>query len=164
MIILGIDPGSHVTGYGVIAVQGQKMKHIDNGGIITSPKIQLSDRLHHIYTQVSQIIQKYGPEVLALEDIFMAKNARSAMILGHARGAIMIAAKQANLPIEEYTARQVKQAVVGHGNAAKEQIQHMTRALLSLPEIAMEDAADALAVAICHSQSYALKKRLKGTL
>ncbi len=156
MIIIGIDPGSRATGYGLIEQQGNRLLHLDNGVIITASGSPLADRLALIYTQIEELILKFKPDAMAVEQVFVAKNPASALKLGHARGVALLAGVKADLIVTEYTALQVKSAVVGYGRAAKTQIQQMTRTLLCLPEIAQEDAADALAVAICHAHSHHL--------
>jgi len=156
MIILGIDPGTQATGYGLIEQQGNRLLHIDNGAIMTRSGSPLAERLGLIYTQLEELIQKFKPDAMAVEQVFVAKNPASALKLGHARGVALLAGVKAGLPVAEYTALQVKSAVVGYGRAAKPQVQQMTRTLLCLPEIAQEDAADALAVAICHAHSHKL--------
>ncbi len=153
MIILGIDPGSRITGYGLLRKEGNRLIHIDNGAIFTDTCADFPDRLKRIYEGLSEVIRKYSPAVMAVEDIFYSNNAQSALKLGQARGAAIVAGVSASIPVHEYTALQVKQAVVGHGRAAKEQVQHMVKVLLGLPEIAQADASDALAVAICHANS-----------
>ncbi|MBW6512583.1 MAG: crossover junction endodeoxyribonuclease RuvC [Desulfuromonadaceae bacterium] len=160
MRILGIDPGSRITGYGVIEKTGNRLVHIDNGPLVTKSTAPFADRLKQIYDGLGEIICRYAPEVVAVEQIFVARNVNSALKLGHARGAALLAGVNANLPIFEYTALQVKSAVVGYGRADKQQVQQMVRVLLSLPEIAQEDSADALAVAICHAHSGGLNQRL----
>ena len=157
MIILGIDPGSRITGYGIIRREGNRLIHLDNGAIFTDSAEDFPGRLQRIYSGISRIIATYNPEVVAVEDIFFANNVQSALKLGQARGAAIVPAVTAGLPVHEYTALQVKQAVVGHGRAAKEQVQQMVRVLLALPEIAQADASDALAVAICHANSAVMK-------
>lgn len=161
MIILGIDPGSRKTGYGLISKQGNRLIHIDNGAIFTQSAKDFPQRLEQIFTGLSAIIAQYQPEVVAVEDVFLAKNAQSALKLGQARGAAIVAAVNVGLSVYEYTAMQVKQAVVGTGRAEKAQVQHMIKVLLNLPEIAQEDASDALAVAICHAHSAAINSLLK---
>jgi len=161
MIILGIDPGSRKTGYGLISKQGNRLIHIDNGAIFTQSAKDFPQRLEQIFTGLSAIIAQYQPEVVAVEDVFLAKNAQSALKLGQARGAAIVAAVNVGLTVYEYTAMQVKQAVVGTGRAEKAQVQHMIKVLLNLPEIAQEDASDALAVAICHAHSAAINSLLK---
>ena len=160
MIILGIDPGTRATGYGLIEQQGNRLLHIDNGAIMTRSESPLADRLALIYTQLEELIQKHQPDAMAVEQVFVAKNPASALKLGHARGVALLAGVKAGLPVSEYTALQVKSAVVGYGRAAKTQVQQMTRTLLCLPEIAQEDAADALAVAICHAHSHKLADQI----
>ena len=158
--ILGIDPGSRVTGYGIIETQGNRLRHIDNGIIATHPNEPLAMRLKSIYDGVARVIADYNPAAVAVEQIFLAKNPQAALVLGHARGSAMLAAVNAGLAVHEYTALQVKSAVVGYGRAGKPQVQQMVKALLNLPEIAQEDAADALGVAICHAHSYPLQQLL----
>jgi len=150
--IIGIDPGSQVTGYGVIRSNGQKHLYVASGSIILRGK-ELPVRLKAIFGALNEIIQQYAPEQAAVEQVFMAKNAHSALKLGHARGAAIVALAQHNLSIAEYSARAIKQAVVGYGDAAKEQVQHMVKLLLNLNQSPSADAADALAVAICHAQT-----------
>lgn len=160
MRILGIDPGSRITGYGLVEKIGNRLRHMDNGAIITDSKAPMPERLQVIYRQLNRIIDEYAPQAVAIERIFVAKNALSALKLGHARGVAMLAGINAGLPVAEYSAVEVKNAVVGYGRAAKTQVQHMVRVLLALPEIAQEDASDALAVAICHAHCHELACRL----
>lgn len=147
--ILGIDPGSRKTGYGLIDVQRSKATYVASG-VIRIPDGPLPERLKLIFDAVSQISAQYRPEQMAIENVFMAKSAGSALKLGQARGAAIVAAANADLPVSEYEARKVKQAVVGTGAADKLQVQHMVKTLLTLPAAPQEDAADALAVALCH--------------
>lgn len=151
-IILGIDPGSLKTGFGVIDTQSRQPVYVTSG-VIRLPTGALPERLKIIFDGISQIIGEYQPDEFAIEQVFMAKSAGSALKLGQARGAAIVAAVHANLPVAEYEARKVKQAVVGSGAATKEQVQHMVKTLLKLPGTPQEDAADALAVALCHSHS-----------
>lgn len=148
-IILGIDPGSRITGYGVIRQTGRKLEYLGSGCIRTSVD-DLPTRLKLVYAGVSEIITQFQPDVFAIEQVFMARNADSALKLGQARGAAIVAAVNADLPVFEYAARQVKQTVVGTGAAEKAQVQHMVRALLKLAASPQTDAADALAIAITH--------------
>lgn len=148
-IILGIDPGSRITGYGVIRQTGRKLEYLGSGCIRTSVD-DLPTRLKLVYAGVSEIITQFQPDVFAIEQVFMARNADSALKLGQARGAAIVAAMNADLPVFEYAARQVKQTVVGTGAAEKAQVQHMVRALLKLAASPQADAADALAIAITH--------------
>jgi len=161
MRILGIDPGSRITGYAMVEKDGNHLRHIDNGAIFTSSKDDLPQRLKIIYDGLTQVIAKYHPDEVAIEQVFMAKNALSALKLGQARGAAIVASVNANLPVAEYSALQVKSAVVGYGKAGKTQVQQMVKMLMKLPEIAQEDASDALAVAICHANSYQLTNQLQ---
>lgn len=163
MRILGIDPGSRATGYGLIEQQGNRLLHLDNGAIFTQSGSALAQRLQLIYQELERLIATYQPEAVAVEQVFMARNPASALKLGHARGVALLAGINAGLPVIEYTALQVKSAVVGYGRAGKHQVQQMTRTLLNLPEIAQEDAADALAVAICHAHSRHLKDQINRT-
>lgn len=156
MRILGIDPGTRVTGYGVIEKAGNRLIHVDNGGIFTRAEMNLPDRLKLIYDGLCQVIREYAPEAVAVEQIFLAKNALSALKLGHARGIALLVGVNHDLPVFEYSALQVKSAVVGYGKAEKVQVQQMVKTLLNLPEIAQEDASDALAVAICHAHTNVL--------
>jgi crossover junction endodeoxyribonuclease RuvC len=153
MRILGIDPGTRITGYGILDKSGNHLRHVDNGAIYTRTDAPLADRLQTIYDGLCRVIAEYHPEAMAVERIFVAKNALSALKLGHARGVAMLAGVHAGLPVAEYSAVEVKNAVVGYGKAAKPQVQQMVRMLMNLPEIAQEDASDALAVAICHAHS-----------
>ena len=160
MRILGIDPGSRTTGYGLIEAEGNRLRHIDNGIIATNPAAPLALRLKTIHDGVARIIAEFAPEAVAIEQVFLARNPQAALVLGHARGTAMVAAVNAGLAVHEYSALQVKSAVVGYGRAGKPQVQQMVKALLNLPEIAQEDAADALGVAICHAHSRTLNQAL----
>ncbi|TCL62181.1 Holliday junction endonuclease RuvC [Hydrogenispora ethanolica] len=159
MIILGIDPGTAITGFGVIAHEGNHLRRITYGVVRTEAGLALASRLSRIYRQIQTIIQEYRPEVVAVEELFFNKNVRTALAVGQARGVILLAAETAGLETVEYTPLQVKQAVVGYGRAEKQQVQEMVRMLLCLPEIPKpDDAADALAIAICHAHSRKLSK------
>lgn len=151
--ILGIDPGSRITGYGVIEVDGQQSRYLDSGCIRVkiNDDTLLSDRLKQIYAGIETIINRFQPDEVAIEQVFMSQNADSALKLGQARGAAMVAASNQGHAVAEYSARQIKQAVVGNGNADKSQVQHMICAILKLNKSPQADAADALAVALCHS-------------
>lgn len=161
MRILGIDPGTGTTGYGLLEKQGNRLLHLDNGAIVTRTSDDLALRLQTIHQALGRIIAEFAPQAVAVEQIFLARNAQSALKLGHARGAALLAAVNAGLPVFEYTALQVKSAVVGYGRAEKGQVQQMIRLLMNLPEIAQEDASDALAVAICHAHSHKLADQLR---
>lgn len=160
MRIIGIDPGSRLTGYGLIEGTGNRLRHIDNGVIATNSKDPLPQRLKIIYDGIAALIEEFRPDAMAVESVFLAKNAQSALKLGHARASAIIAGVNADLPVAEYSALQVKSAVVGYGKAAKSQVQQMVKVLLNLPEVSQEDAADALAVAICHFHSRPLNSQL----
>lgn len=149
--ILGIDPGSRLTGYGVIDNIGGQPSFVACGVIKTTHSFPFSSRINEIYDGINEVIQVHGPEVAAVEDLFMAKNPRSALKLGQARGAAIVAAMQNGLSVTDYSPRVVKQSVVGYGQAEKEQVQHMVRVLLGLSASPSSDAADALAVALCHA-------------
>jgi len=158
MRILGVDPGSRRTGYGLIDVhQGGRRVHVDNGLIAPKEK-DFSARLNALFNGLQTIIKKYHPEQAAMEDVFMARNAASALKLGQARGALITACTQAGLSVTPYTPTRIKQTVAGFGRAEKYQIQHMMKLLLRLPETAQEDASDALAVAVCHAHHLPTKR------
>lgn len=147
--ILGIDPGSRVTGYGILERTPSGVRYIASGCIRMQAQA-MPERLKRIFNGVTEIIEIYQPDQLAIEQIFMHKNADSALKLGMARGAIMCAAMQLNLPVYEYAARQVKQAVVGKGSADKYQVQHMVKVLLGIQGDMPLDASDAMAIGLCH--------------
>jgi len=152
MRILGIDPGSGSTGYGIIETDGSRHRDILYGAIKTHPRRPFHERLLKIYTELSDILAREKADVMAIEEVFHATNVQSALRLGHARGIALLVAAQQGLPVYEYSPLEIKSAVVGYGRAEKSQIQMMVRLLLSLPEIpSPDDAADALAVAICHA-------------
>ena len=159
MRVLGIDPGSRITGYGIVDQVGNRLAHVDNGAIFTDKAEDFAGRLKRIFDGLSAVIAEYKPDEVAVENIFFSNNVQSALKLGQARGAAIVAAVHAGLPVAEYTALQVKQAVVGQGRAEKGQVQKMLKVLLGLPEIAQEDASDALAVAVCHINSHLLIKQ-----
>ncbi len=151
MRIIGIDPGSRVTGYGVITCRGSEIGFITCGTIRMETETDFSRRLFMIFEGLAKVIEQYRPEVAAVEDLFVAHNPRSALKLGQARGAAVVAARQKQIPVVDYTPRKVKQSVVGYGQAEKSQVQEMVRVLLELSALPTSDAADALAVAICHA-------------
>ena len=153
MIILGIDPGLRTTGFGVIEKHGNKLRYIASGTVKTGSEGELPPRLKIILQGVSEIVGTYQPDCAAIEKVFVNVNPQSTLLLGQARGAAICALVHADLSVAEYTALQVKQAVTGHGKAAKEQVQEMVARLLSLPGLPGTDAADALGVAICHANS-----------
>jgi len=161
MRILGIDPGLRITGFGVIHKQGSKLTYIASGTIKTSDA-DLPRRLKTILAGVSEVVQTYQPDCAAIEKVFVNVNPQSTLLLGQARGAAICALVHNNLAVAEYTALQVKQAVVGHGKAAKQQMQDMVQRLLVLPGLPGTDAADALGVAICHAHSSETLAMLNG--
>ncbi len=147
--ILGIDPGSRATGYGVIEKEAETLRFVTCGVIRPSNKLELPEKLQVIYKGVSEVIEQQKPSIMAVENIFVSVNPMSALKLGHARGVIILAGMQHELPVKEFGAKAVKQAVAGYGQAAKEQVQQMVRVLLKLSSSPSQDAADALAVAMC---------------
>ena len=159
MRILGIDPGSRVTGYGLIEVSGRAVKYIDSGCIRTGGGA-LPSRLKTIHLGVREIIQHYKPQEMAVEQVFMAKNADSALKLGQARAAAICAVFDDEIEVFEYAARQIKQALVGKGSADKTQVQHMVKVLLKLKGNPQMDASDALGVALCHLHSQQTATRI----
>jgi crossover junction endodeoxyribonuclease RuvC len=149
-LILGIDPGSRKTGFGIIQAHGARQLYVASG-VIRLGDGALNDRLKILFDSISSLIDEHRPEHVAVEEVFMAKSAGSALKLGQARGAAVVACVSRGLTVADYTARQIKQAVVGTGAANKEQVQHMVQTLLKLPAAPQEDAADALAAALCHA-------------
>jgi crossover junction endodeoxyribonuclease RuvC len=149
MIILGIDPGSCITGYGIIRSIKQQQHYLASGCIKITGK-DWALRLKQIYSDLLQIIQEYRPQQISIEKIFVHKNVSSALKLGQARGAAIVAAANIGLPVYEYSAREIKQAIIGYGGADKKQIQSMVKSILSLNKTPPTDAADALAIAMCH--------------
>ncbi len=151
MRVLGIDPGSLATGYGVVLKGGGgSLTSLSHGVVKLDPASSLSDRLLVISEAIKGVIEEFKPDAAAIETVFFGKNVRSAIILGHARGVLMLSAASFGLEVFEYDPRTIKQAVTGYGNATKDQVQRMVKALLKTPETAKPDAADALATAICH--------------
>lgn len=162
-VILGIDPGSRKTGYGVINVGRGSPEYVASGVIRIDDRLSLAERLKVIFDSVCQIIELHQPQEFAIEQVFMAKSAGSALKLGQARGAAIVAAVHHDLPVSEYEARKVKQSVVGTGAADKLQVQHMVKTLLKLTKTPQEDAADALAVALCHANTQQHMIRMAGS-
>ncbi|MCB0279114.1 MAG: crossover junction endodeoxyribonuclease RuvC [Calditrichaeota bacterium] len=151
MRILGIDPGTATTGYGIIKVEGNRISIVDLGTVKTHAKDPLPKRLKTIYDGILAVVEEYRPDACSIENIFMHENARTAIILGHSRAVALMAVINNEIPVYEYTPREIKQSVVGNGNASKEQVQYMIRMLLNLKEIPKpSDAADGCAAAICH--------------
>lgn len=154
MIILGIDPGTAITGYGVMEHTGNRYRLMEYGVIRSQKTEKMTDRLYDIFIGVNKVIDTFKPEQVAVEELFFNKNTKTALVVGQARGVLMLAARLKGLPVFEYTPLQVKQAVVGYGRAEKQQVQYMVKAILNLPQLPKpDDAADALAVAICHGHA-----------
>lgn len=161
--ILGIDPGFQRTGYGIIDVTGNHTRHVHHG-VIRAEGGETGDRLRRIYTGINEVIQRWVPAEAAVEKVFVDKNVDSALKLGQARGAAMTACAMAGMEIHEYSPNQIKLATVGRGHAEKQQVQHMIRILLCLAERPQADAADALAVALCHGHQREGRRRLTAAL
>ena len=158
MIILGIDPGSRITGFGLIDNQAHRMQYVHSGSIRVGGD-SLPERLGQIFSEIEDVIRQYQPQQMSIENVFMARNADSALKLGQARGAAICAGHNAGLEIAEYAAREIKQAIVGTGAASKEQVQHMVKRLLGIRHDLQADEADGLAIAICHAQFYATRQK-----
>jgi crossover junction endodeoxyribonuclease RuvC len=161
VIVLGIDPGTANTGYGVVVSRGSTLAALDGGVIQTRPGAPLERRLADIHTRVSDLIKEHRPVALAVEDLYFGRNVQTAIAVGQARGVVLMSAGLHGVPCFSYTPQVVKQAVCGSGSAGKDQVQRMVGALLSLPEPPQPDhAADALAVAICHANGAPLQEAL----
>lgn len=162
MRILGIDPGTAICGFSVLDYIGNKFSIISYGVVRTPAHTELKDRLLTIYDELLILIDKYSPDAMAVEDLFFNTNAKTALSVGHARGVILLLGAQQGMTVSSYTPLQVKQSVVGYGRAEKKQVQEMVKIILKLNEIPTpDDAADAIAVAICHGHSYKLNDSLK---
>lgn len=157
--ILGIDPGSVITGYGIIENRGRQLVHVHSGRI-QAGRGAFPERLWRIHSGIAELVSSYQPDEVAVEKVFVSRNVDSALKLGQARGAAICGAFGPDLPVAEYAAGEIKQAVVGGGRAAKEQVQHMVAMLLSLRGRLQEDQADALAVAICHAHMRASRLKM----
>ena len=153
MIILGVDTSLRSTGYGVLETAGSRFRALDYGNIPNGPRTPLSACLANIHSRISSLIETWNPDVLSIEKVIYGKNANTMLVLGEARGAVMVAGVAHAKPMFEYEPRRVKMAVCGNGMAEKDQVQRMVRTLLSLPGIPQNDAADALALAICHAHA-----------
>jgi crossover junction endodeoxyribonuclease RuvC len=158
--ILGIDPGSRITGYGIIDFHQNNARHVASGCIHVAGS-DLTERLRAIFDGITAVVDSEGPAELAVEQVFFHRNAASALKLGQARGAALMAGVTRGLPLYEYSPNEVKQAVTGRGHAAKDQVQHMIKMLLCLRELPASDAADALAVAICHGHTSQTMARIR---
>ena len=160
MVILGIDPGPATTGYGVISVVGNRFKMIANGVILTPAGLEMEKRLVMLYDGLARIIEQYRPEQAAVEELFFNQNITTAITVGQARGVILLCCAKHEVPVFEYTPLQSKQALVGYGRADKKQMQQMVKVFLGLTEVPKpDDAADALAMAICHAHHHQTKRR-----
>ena len=156
MVILGIDTSLRSTGYGVIAVEGSRMRMLACGNIPNRPSLPLTACLKAIHAKVAELIAEHRPDVMSVEAVIYGKNAGTMLLLGEARGAVLTAAVDAELPVYEYEPRRMKKAICGNGLAEKEQVQRMVKTLLNLAELPQNDAADALGLAICHAHSNSL--------
>jgi len=151
MIILGIDPGLTATGFGLLSISNDKPQIIDYGTIEPNKSDSLSKRLYSIYSDINHLIEMFNPTVLSIEDIFYGRNVKSALLLGQARGIAMLCAAKYDIPVFEYSAKKVKQAITGNGNADKTQLQYMIKQIFKLKELPSPlDASDALGIALCH--------------
>lgn len=162
--VLGIDPGSRLLGWGVVESHGSRIRHVDNGVLVPPVDADLPSRLLYLHQGVLKVLTDYQPDCAAIEDVFLAKNAQSALKLGQARGAAILAAAVFRLPVFEYAPTSIKRSVVGNGRADKHQVQQMVRALLGLVEPAQEDASDALAAAICHCHQLPFERAIHSRL
>ena len=153
MRILGIDPGSSVTGYGVVERAAGKLVHVAHGALRPPRNVSLAFRLDHLYRAVADVIARHEPDCAAVEQVFVAVSPRSALVLGQARGAILAAVAAAGLPVSEYAPTRIKRSVTGNGRANKQQVKLMVRRLLALDRLPVSDAADALAAAISHANA-----------
>lgn len=164
-LILGIDPGTAITGFGVVEQRGNRFHAVDFGVIRTPAGQELPERLDSIFCQLAEILQRHRPDAAAVEALFFNVNVQTAFAVGQARGVVLLACRQAGCDLFEYTPQQVKQAVVGYGKAEKRQVQEMVRVLLGLTDIPRpDDAADGLAIALCHGQTRGVRDRLKPLL
>jgi crossover junction endodeoxyribonuclease RuvC len=158
MVIMGIDPGFAITGYGIVKYEGNRFSVLDYGAIVTKPSMGLPERLLTLNDNLMGLIDKYRPFAISVEELFFNKNIKTAIAAAHGRGIALLAAAKSGAQVYEYTPLQVKQAVVGYGRAEKAQVQQMVKAILNLNEIPKpDDVADALAVAICHAHSYRME-------
>ncbi|MCZ7661980.1 MAG: crossover junction endodeoxyribonuclease RuvC [Thermoleophilia bacterium] len=164
-IILGIDPGTAATGYGVIEQRGNRLEMIHHGVVETSAGEEPHHRLAHIYDEIAEVLAHHQPDAAAVESLFFNVNVRTALAVGQSRGVALLACSRSGCALFEYTPQQVKQAVVGYGKAEKRQVQEMVRVLLGLKDIPRPDhAADALAVAVCHAHSHGVQLRAEAAL
>lgn len=157
MRVLGVDPGSRITGYGLLEEKNRQISFIEAGLIKLPEKMPFPQKIHRVFQGIVELLERFGPDAMAVEDLFYAKNARSSLKLGHARGAILAAAGQHDISVFEYTPLEIKKSVVGYGRADKEQVRSMVIAILGLKKQVPIDASDALATAICHVNSSRLR-------
>lgn len=150
MLVLGVDPGSKVTGYGLVEKENNQMTCIHAGTISPPDRLPFYERIHKIFQSMVEVMNHYRPQEMAIEDVFFAKNVKSSLKLGHARGAVLIAAVQCGIKIFEYTPLEIKKSIVGYGRATKEQVRSMVQIILNLKDKPNLDTSDALATAICH--------------
>ena len=162
MLVLGLDPGLATTGYGLVSGDGRDLRAISHGVVRTPAHTPISERLATIHEEISLLLDEYHPDVAAVEELFFCKNVRTAMMVGEARGVLLLALAQGGLEVAEYTPLQIKEGITGYGGAEKKQVQEMVRILLRLDEVPRpDDAADALAVAICHQHAARVSELLK---
>ena len=165
MRILGIDPGYAILGWGVIDMKGNQFKVVDYGAVTTDAKMEMPDRLKVLYNSLMDIITEYEPDVASIEELFFNTNAKTAILVGQARGVAVLACANSGLEIEEYTPLQIKQGLVGYGRAEKKQVQLMVKTIINLKEVPKPaDTADALAAAVCHGHAAGHKNRMKKIL
>ena len=165
MIILGVDPGSNVTGYGIINSDGEENTFVESGVIKPANQAALPEKLREIFEGLIKVIERHRPRQFAIEETFYSKNAKSALVMGQARGVAILAASKSGIPVGEYSPKEVKCAVAGTGNAAKSQVQFMVKKLLRLKEPPQPlDASDALAVALCHAQRIRHEARMQAKM
>ncbi len=163
MRILGIDPGYAILGWGVIDVKGNRFSVVDYGSLTTEPSMDMPSRLQSLYGSLRELIERYSPDEASVEELFFNNNAKTAILVGQARGVAVLACADGGLSVSEYTPLQIKQALVGYGRADKKQVQYMVKTLLNLAEAPKpDDTADALAAAICHAHSFGRRDILKG--
>jgi len=162
MRVLGIDPGTAITGYGIVDYIAGKENLVKYGAIRTSPSLNMADRLYKIKLELGSLLQEYQPQIVAVEELFYNRNSKTVISVAQSRGVVLMTAAEAGLPVAEYTPLQVKQSVVGYGNADKRQVQLMVQRILKISEIPRpDDAADALAIAICCLHSYRFTRLIK---
>ena len=150
MLVLGVDPGSRITGYGLLQKKNNVITRVASGTIESPGSVPFYDRIYKIFADMVDIMEQYQPDEMAIEDVFFAKNVKSSLKLGHARGAALIAAVKCNVKIYEYTPLEIKQSVVGYGRATKDQVRAMVQMILKLPSKLGPDTSDAIAAAVCH--------------